>query len=32
MARLGGQVKRIVQVMGLKSMPIGARFSETPDR
>jgi uncharacterized protein (DUF169 family) len=32
MARFGGQVKRIVQVLGLKSMPIGARFSETPDR
>jgi uncharacterized protein (DUF169 family) len=32
MSRFGGQVKRIVQILGLKSMPIGAKFSETPDR
>jgi uncharacterized protein (DUF169 family) len=27
-----GQLKRLVQVLGLKIMPIGAKFSETPDR
>jgi uncharacterized protein (DUF169 family) len=32
MSKFDGQVKRIVQTLGLKSMPIGARFSETPDR
>lgn len=32
MSRFDGQVKSIVQTLGLKSMPIGAKFSETPDR
>jgi uncharacterized protein (DUF169 family) len=32
MSRFDGQVKRIVQTLRLKSMPIGAKFSETPDR
>jgi len=32
MSRFDGQVKRIVQTLGLKSVPIGAKFSETPDR
>jgi uncharacterized protein (DUF169 family) len=32
MSRFDGQVKNIVQTLGLKSMPIGAKFSETPDR
>jgi uncharacterized protein (DUF169 family) len=32
MSRFDGHVKRIVQTLGLKSMPIGAKFSETPDR
>jgi uncharacterized protein (DUF169 family) len=31
MSKLDGHVKRIVQILGLKSVPIGARFSETPD-
>jgi uncharacterized protein (DUF169 family) len=32
MSMFDGQVKNIVQTLGLKSMPIGAKFSETPDR
>jgi len=32
MSRFDGQVKNIVQTLGLKSIPIGAKFSETPDR
>jgi len=32
MPRFDGQVKRLIQVLGLKIMPIGAKFSETPDR
>jgi uncharacterized protein (DUF169 family) len=31
MFRPNGQVQRLVQALGLKSMPIGAKFSETPD-
>jgi uncharacterized protein (DUF169 family) len=32
MSRFDEQVKRIVQALELQSMPIGVRFSETPDR
>jgi len=32
MSRFDGQVKKIVKTLGLKSIPIGAKFSETPDR
>jgi len=32
MSRFKEQVKRIVQTLELQSMPIGARFSESPDR
>jgi uncharacterized protein (DUF169 family) len=32
MFRPDGQVQRLVQALGLKSMPIGAKFSETSDR
>lgn len=31
MSRFEWQVNKIVQTLGLKSMPIGAKFSETPD-
>jgi len=31
MCRFEGNIERLVQALGLKSMPIGAKFSETPD-